>query len=29
MNRYEWKVKWEWVTIVLIVTLLMALCMHT
>ena len=28
MNRYEWKVKWEWVTLLLIVILVWALCMH-
>ena len=29
MNRYEWKVKWEWVAVVLLVTLILALCMHS
>lgn len=29
MNRYEWKVKWEWVSIVLLATLILALCMHS
>ena len=28
MNRYEWKVKWEWVSIILLVILLVALLMH-
>ena len=28
MNRYEWKVKWEWVTMLLIIILFMALGMH-
>ena len=28
MNRYEWKVKWEWVMMLLIVILVWALCMH-
>ena len=28
MNEFEWRVKWKWVTIVLIVRLVMALCMH-
>ena len=29
MNRYEWKKKWEWVAVVLLVTLILALCMHS
>ena len=28
MNRIEWKVKWKWVTMLLIIILFMALCMH-
>ena len=28
MNRNEWKVKWEWVTLLLIIILVWALCMH-
>jgi len=29
MNRYEWRTKWEWVAVVLLVTLVLALCMHS
>lgn len=28
MNGYEWRTKWKWVAIVLIVIWVLALCMH-
>lgn len=28
MNSNEWKVKWEWIAILLVIILIWALCMH-